>query len=194
MFGFILEAQQTTNESLSFLYFMRVTMLLTKKFDNDGLFKRSENFKKVLEKISENFKANMRDKDDDLVKEIVLYQIDYYRFLMSYRELHVFLTQKEVVKHFIEMLSLHTDEKIVKALSIALKEASNTTQFYPDLLSDYALNTILTKILNAKTQTSSLEPLYESLNSVMSKTKAPIKYLMATSVLKLTESDEFNKS
>ena len=28
----------------------------------------------------------------------------------------------------------------------------------------------------------------------MNKTKAPIKYLMATSVLKLTESDEFNNS
>ena len=28
----------------------------------------------------------------------------------------------------------------------------------------------------------------------MNKTKAPIKYLMATSVLKLTESDDFNRS
>ena len=127
---------------------MRVTMLLTKKSDNNKLYKQSENFRKVLEKISENFKANMREMDDDLVKEIVLYQIDYYRFLMSSEQLHAFLTQKEVVKHFIEMLSLHQDEKIVKALSIALKEASDTTQFYPDLLSDNALNTILTKILN----------------------------------------------
>ena len=74
---------------------------------------------------------------------------------------------------------------------MALKEASNTTQFYPDLLSDNALNTILIKILNSETQQSSLEPLYESLNSVMNKTKAPIKYLLATSVLKLTEADKF---
>ena len=72
-----------------------------------------------------------------------------------------------------------------------MKEASNTTQFYPDLLSDNALNTILIKILNSETQQSSLEPLYESLNSVMNKTKAPIKYLLATSVLKLTEADKF---
>lgn len=36
-----------------------------------------------------------------------------------------------------------------------------------------------------------MEPLYESLNSVMNKTKAPIKYLLATSVLKLTEADKF---
>ena len=91
MFGFIIEAQQTTNESLSFLYFMRVTMLLTKKSDNNKLYKQSENFRKVLEKISENFKANMREMDDDLVKEIVLYQIDYYRFLMSSEQLHAFL-------------------------------------------------------------------------------------------------------
>ena len=74
---------------------------------------------------------------------------------------------------------------------MALKEASNTTQFYPDLLSDNALNAVLIKILNSETQQSSLEPLYESLNSVMNKTKAPIKYLLATSVLKLTEADKF---
>ena len=41
------------------------------------------------------------------------------------------------------MLTEHTNEKIVKSLSIALKEASNSTQFYPDLLSDNALNTVL---------------------------------------------------
>lgn len=132
---------------------MRVVMLLTKKFDNNLLFKQSpKNFKIVLEKISENFKENMMQRNDDLVKEIVLYQIDYYRFLMNYKELHVFLNQKEVVRNFISMLDHHDDEKIVKALSIALKEASNTTQFYPDLLSDNALNTILSKILHAKTQ------------------------------------------
>ena len=132
---------------------MRVTMLLTKKSDNNKLYKGSDNFKKVLEKISENFKANKLEKDDDLIKEIILYQIDYYRFLMSSDELHVFLSKKEVVRDFIEMLNLHKDVKIVKALSIALKEASDTTQFYPDLLSDNALNIILTKILAAETRT-----------------------------------------
>ena len=60
----------------------------------------------------------------------------------------MFLNQQELVKNFVEMLSTHTNEKIVKALSIALKESSNSTQFYPDLLSDTALNTILRKILN----------------------------------------------
>ena len=35
MFDFILNAQKHANESLSFLYFMRVTMLLTKKANND---------------------------------------------------------------------------------------------------------------------------------------------------------------
>ena len=90
------------------------------------------------------------------------------------------------------MLQIHDNEKIVKALSVALKEASNSTQFYPDLLSDTALNIVLSKILEPKTQQSSLQPLYECLNSVLDKTKAPIKYLLATSVLKLTESREFD--
>ena len=49
------------------------------------------------------------------------------------------------------MLDFHTNEKIVKALSVALKEASDSTQFYPDLLSDNALNTVLRKILHPKT-------------------------------------------
>ena len=89
------------------------------------------------------------------------------------------------------MLAHHKDEKIVKALSVALKESSETTQFYPDLLSDNALNTILMKILDAATEQDSLDPLYECLNSVMGKTKTPIKYLLATSILKITESEEF---
>ena len=128
---------------------MRVTMLLTKKLsNNDDLYKRSANFKKVLERISEYFMKNSLVKDDDLVKEIVLYQIDYYRFLMGFKALHNFLIQEKVVQHFIKMLELHSDEKIVKALSMALKEASNTTQFYPELLSDNALSQILEKMLN----------------------------------------------
>ena len=149
MFGFILKSQNETKESLSFLYFMRVTMLLTKKFNNDELFKRSANFRQVLDLISFKFNENKLELNDDLIKEIVLYQIDYSRFLMNYKEIHVYLNQKEVVSQFILMLKHHTDKKIVKALSIALKEASNTTQFYPDLLSDNALNTILMKILDA---------------------------------------------
>jgi len=36
-----------------------------------------------------------------------------------------------------------------------------------------------------------LEPLFECLNSVLSKTKAPIKYLLSTSMLKLTEGEHF---
>lgn len=89
------------------------------------------------------------------------------------------------------MLACHSDEKIVKALSLALKDSADATQFYPELLCDDALNTILLKILNPETQHNSLDPLYECLNTVMTKTKIPIKYLLATSVLKLTESQDF---
>ena len=51
------------------------------------------------------------------------------------------------------------------------------------------MNSILTKILDAPED--SLDPLFECLNSVLNKTKSPIKYLVATSVLKLSESDQF---
>ena len=39
IFDFILTALKHANESLSFLYFIRVTMLLTKKANNEQLFK-----------------------------------------------------------------------------------------------------------------------------------------------------------
>ena len=120
-----------------------------------------------------------------------MYQIDFYKFLMRFKELHLFLNQQQVVKNFIELLQVHDDPKIVRSLSIALKESSHTTQFYPDLLSDNALNAILTKMLDAPED--SLEPLFECFNSVLNKTKAPIKYLVATSILKLSESDQFTK-
>lgn len=66
-------------------------------------------------------------------------------------QLKKYLNDRNVVQHFIVMLAKHTDPKIVKALSFALKEASNTTQFYPDLLNDNALNTILEKMLHHET-------------------------------------------
>ena len=80
---------------------MRVTMLLTKKFNNDILFKLSKNFRDVLDLISAKFSENKLEVQDDLIKEIVLYQIDYYRFLMKYKELHNYLNQKEIVSQFI---------------------------------------------------------------------------------------------
>ena len=51
---------------------------------------------------------------------------------------------------------------------------------------------MLQKIMEPTTLQSSLQPLYECLNSLLLKTKAPIKYLLATSVLRLTESEEFD--
>lgn len=62
---------------------MRVIMLVTKKIDNDLLFKTSPYFKKVLDNIFQNFETNKLENKDDLLKEIILYQIDYFRFLMS---------------------------------------------------------------------------------------------------------------
>ena len=48
IFSFILTALDKTNESLSFLYFMRVLMLLTKKGDNNLLFRQSKQFQTAL--------------------------------------------------------------------------------------------------------------------------------------------------
>lgn len=91
IFDFILQAYNNAQESLSFLYFMRVTMLLTKKFNNDALYNQSPKFKQVLNKIADNFKKHKNETSDELLMEIVLYEIDFFRLLMSHRALHVFL-------------------------------------------------------------------------------------------------------
>ena len=132
--------------------------------------------------------------NDALTTEIVLYQIDYYKLLMNFTSLHAHLNEKKVVKNLIHMLKVHTEPQMVKAISSALHDASQTTQFYPDLLSDHSLHIILMKIINyndpTKTENkASLELLCNCLESVMRQTKPPIKYLLATSILKTTESD-----
>ena len=168
IFTFVLQAYETAKESLSFLYLMRVVMLLTKKSDTDSVQHQSTCFQQVLNKIFKNFHDNKHRVDDDLIKEILLYQIDYFRFLMNNTNLSEFLNKQNVVRNFVEMLDVHKDHKIVKALSTALQESSKTTVFYPDLLSNNALNTILMKILENETEQASLDPLYETLKNVIS--------------------------
>jgi len=68
---------------------------------------------------------------------------------MNYKLLHDSLNICGVVHHFIEMLNVHNDQKIVRSLSYALKEASKTTVFYPDLLSDNALTKIFNKMMDS---------------------------------------------
>jgi flagellar biosynthesis component FlhA len=70
-----------------------------------------------------------------------------------------------------------------------IEEASKITPpiFYPNLLNESALGTLLKKLLTPKLKLSSLEIIYESLRNIMLQTKVPIRYLIAASVLKLTE-------
>ena len=51
--------------------------------------------------------------------------------------------KNEIVLTFIEMLNIHENNFIMKALSSSLLEASKITIFYPDLLNDHSLNIIL---------------------------------------------------
>jgi hypothetical protein len=76
----------------------------------------------------------------------------------------------------------------LKALTSALQEASKITVFYPDLLNDHSLNIILNKIINGGLlEMKSLENMFESIRNILLQTKAPIKLLIATSILKITE-------
>jgi flagellar biosynthesis component FlhA len=73
-----------------------------------------------------------------------------------------------------------------------IEESSKITLFYPDLLNESALGTLLKKLLTPKLKLSSLDLIYESLRNIMDQTKIPIRYLVSASVLKLTESQSEN--
>ena len=128
IFAFIIMAYANTgSENLSFLYFMKVVMLLTKKVNCNEIYNNSKYFKAkngILEKFDKFFTANQNDTKDQLTTEIILYQIDYYKLLMNYQALHSFLNEKRVVKNLIQMLAVHTEPHMVKAISSALHDAS----------------------------------------------------------------------
>ena len=90
LFEFIDKAYEMTTEKISFLYFIRVTMLITKKADIDHLYKNKPIFRKILDRIADSFIENLSNTSDDLIKEILLYQVDYWRFLLNTQSIHVF--------------------------------------------------------------------------------------------------------
>jgi len=90
----------------------------------------------MLLTINQFFEKQKHETQNELVMEILLYQIDYWRFLMNYQALHPIICQYKVIGTLISMLKVHKNEKIVRALSTTLQTASQTVEFYPDLLSD----------------------------------------------------------
>jgi hypothetical protein len=85
------------------------------------------------------------------------------------------------------MLSVHENAFIMKALSSVLLESSKITAFYPDLLSDTSLSIFLNKMLNYQGEPDSLSNMFDCLRNIIQQTKTPIKYLLSTSILKITE-------
>jgi len=101
--------------------------------------------------------------------------------------LYTHLNSNEIVHFFIEMLNIHENSHILKALTSSLLEASKNTIFYPDLLNDHSLNIVLQKIINGEMETKSFENLYECIRNILLQTKVPVKYLIASAILKQTE-------
>jgi hypothetical protein len=112
--------------------------------------------------------------------------------MLCAKSLQKYLHEKKIVNTSIEMLKVHDQPFVVKSLCQVIEESSKITLFYPDLLNESALGTLLKKLLTPKLKLSSLDLLYESLRNIMDQTKVPIRYLVAASVLKLTESQTEN--
>lgn len=71
---------------------MKVALLFSKKTDNNVQYQQSDYFKQVLEICDTVFKLKCEEKDDALVLEILLYQIDFFKFMMNFGQLHKFLS------------------------------------------------------------------------------------------------------
>lgn len=87
-------------EDLSFLYFLKVVMLLTKQYDIEEIYANSQYFKSkhgILDLFDQFFKKHHKVTNDALQTEIVLYQIDYYKLLMSFPKLFTHLNETKVV-------------------------------------------------------------------------------------------------
>jgi hypothetical protein len=107
-------------------------------------------------------------------------------FLTKFHLLHDLLNDNDVINFLIQMLSLHENVFVMKSLSSTLLEASKITTFYPDLLCDKSLNIFLQKLLQYG-DNDTLSNMFDCLRNIIQQTKIPIKYLLATSILKITE-------
>ena len=183
---FILLAYEKAEENLCFFYFMKIVLLIVKKSDNNALLKTYKQYGHILNAAIQFLKANYQQKNDPLVLEILLYIIDMVNFLTKFHLLHDTLNDNDVVNFLIQMLSLHDNVYVMKSLSSTLLEASKITTFYPDLLSDKSLNIFLQKLLQYH-DNDTLSNMFDCLRNIIQQTKIPIKYLLATSILKITE-------
>ena len=85
------------------------------------------------------------------------------------------------------MIKVHENPLIMKSLTATVLESSKISLFYTDLLKDQTLNILIYKILTYSVEPYSLSNIYECLRNIIQQTKSPIKYLIATSILKITE-------
>lgn len=85
---------------------------------------------------------------------------------------------------------MHQNQLLLKAVCSGICEASKIPQFYPEILNDFSMNTIISSIMSSSHfETKSFEYLSDCFKYILSKTKLPIKYLVASSFLKIIESD-----
>ena len=92
------------------------------------------------------------------------------------------MNDNDVVSHLIQMLSVHENAFIMKALSLVVLESSKIKAFLPDLLNDTSLSIFLNKLLNYQGEPDRLSNKFDYHRNIIQKTKIPIKYLIYTSI------------
>lgn len=184
---FILLAYEKAKENLCFFYFMKIVLLIFKKSNNNELLEQYPQYSQILAVCIQFLKDNHTVKNDSLILEIMLYIVDMFNFLTKFNLLHEKLNNADVMAHLVQMLEQHDNAFIMKSLTATLLEASKITAFYPDLLSENSLNVFLNKMLLYQGESDSLNNMFDCLRNIIQQTKTPIKYILSTSILKITE-------
>eukprot|EP00347_Sterkiella_histriomuscorum_P023636 403333912 len=188
IFKFIITAYEKANEDLCFYYFVRVIIMIIKKVDNNALFRASKFYQIIFSSCVQFLKTHYKQKTDPLILEIMLYLVDFFKYLMNFSMLYTSLNNNEIINCFVEMLGIHDNISLVKGITSSLVEASKITVFFPDILNDQSLSIIFNKIINGtNVENKSLDNLSDCFKNILMQTKIPIKYLIASTLIKLTE-------
>ena len=76
---FMGSAYQNTKDQLSFLFVMKVLLLITKDHDNTTLFNSSKYFQQIIDECYLFLKKHYLERSDMLTLEILLYLVNFFK-------------------------------------------------------------------------------------------------------------------
>ena len=97
------------------------------------------------------------------------------------------LNNSNVIYTIASMIDIHDNKHILKSISVILANASKFVIFTADLLTDNRMESIVTNILLSGEDQERWINLFEVWLSIISNTKIPVKFMIASWILRLTD-------